>query len=315
MNLRPILFIVNPAASRGRTLDFWNEIRQSISAGGLGFDEVFTDGAGAATRATREALAAGVGTIVAVGGDGTLSEVVNGFFDERGALIDPRARLGLLACGTGSDFSRSIGLSNRERALSAILTGENCQVDLARVELADRSGQTATRYMINVASFGLGGETVALVNGWREKWPRWIGGRARFVIAAARALQHHRNRRVAVQFDDGREVVIETNIFLVANGRYAGGGMMLAPEAAIDDGYLDVILTDRMTRREILRQLPRISHGAHLSHPKVSAMRGRVISVDCESPMPVEIDGELAGQTPARFAIIPGAIRFIAPSR
>ena len=118
-----------------------------------------------------------------------------------------------------------------------------------------------------------------------------------------------------MQFDDGREVVIETNIFLVANGRYAGGGMMLAPEAAIDDGYLDVILTDRMTRLEILRELPRISHGAHLSHPKVSAMRGRVISVDCESPMPVEIDGELAGQTPARFTIIPGAIRFIAPSR
>ena len=179
-----------------------------------------------------------------------------------------------------------------------------------RIVFTGRDGADMSRFGINVASFGLGGETVALVNKWRASLPSWIGGRARFIAAAVSALKQLRSVPVNLQLDGEREVAMSSNLIVVANGRYAGGGMMLAPNAELDDGLLDVILTDRLTRLDIIKELRRIGRGGHLKNPKVSETRAGVVSICAEEPLALDIDGELAGHTPAHLTVLPSVVRF-----
>ncbi|MFN0087287.1 MAG: diacylglycerol/lipid kinase family protein [Blastocatellia bacterium] len=308
-----MVFIVNPTAARGRGRREWAAVRRELDARGIAFEGRCTTRAGEAAELARESLRAGGETVIAVGGDGTLSEVVNGYFDDAGRAINPRAVIGLIPCGTGSDFCRTLGLTDRGAALQAIQGGRTASLDVMRVALRDRDGRPVQRCAINVVSFGLGGESVALVNSWREIWPRWIGGHARFVLAALHGLRRFRNRRVALRLDDECERVIHSNFFVAANGRFAGGGMMLAPHARPDDGLIDVILTDGAGRWDILRELPRLRRGAHLENPKITEHRVAKLEVAGDDPLAVDIDGEAAGVTPAMITLIPTAIRFFIP--
>jgi YegS/Rv2252/BmrU family lipid kinase len=309
--LKRTLFIINPASARGATLRAWSDARKEVVAAGVSFDEHVTAHAGEATQVTREALAVGVARIVVVGGDGTLGEVVNGYFDESGRGVNLDAAIGLLPSGTGSDFRRSLGQASSGDLLRALVNSQTKLLDAARADFKDANGGTASRTFINVASFGLGGDASALVNEWRESLPRWIGGRVRFAAAAIAALRRYRNVAVSVRLDE-LEMKINSNLIVVANGRFAGGGMMLAPHAELDDGLLDVILTDGATRWDVVKELPRIQRGAHLKNPKVSESRARDISIDSAEPMAIDLDGELVGFTPARLRVLPSAIRFLA---
>lgn len=307
-----MLFIINPAAARGTARRTWATAQRELIHLGLAFTERATSRTGEATEMARAALRDSVTRIVAVGGDGTLNEVVNGYLDDTGRAINPSAAVGLLPCGTGSDFRRSLGWKTRADAIRA-LTGSNTRtLDAVRVEFRDKNGAAATRFCINAATCGLGGETAAAVNEWREALPKWIGGRARFIAAAARGLGQYRNVAVRVLLDGEREFQIESNLLVVANGRFAGGGMMLAPHAELDDGWLDVILTDRVTRLDVIKELPRIQRGAHLKNPKVSETRAREIAITSDTPLAIEIDGEHAGSTPAQLTVLPAAVRFVA---
>jgi diacylglycerol kinase (ATP) len=305
------LFIVNPASARGTTLGVWSRLRQEISGLGIAFDEHLTSGPGEATEIAREAFRRGVERVIAVGGDGTLSEIVNGYFDEQGRAFNGEAAIGLLPSGTGSDFRRSLGMTNHGNSISALLHSEARRVDVACAEFQDFNAERAKRFFINVASFGLGGDVSASVNRWRNSLPRWIGGRARFSAAALAALGRYKNVRVAMRLDDEREIQISSNLIVVANGKFAGGGMMLAPDAELDDGLLDVIVTDEATRWDVIKELPRIQRGGHLKNPKVTAFRAREVSIESEEPMAVDLDGETVGFTPANIALLPAAIRFV----
>lgn len=305
------LFIVNPASARGTTLGVWSRLRQQINAQGITFDEHVTREPGEATEIARKALKSGVERVIAVGGDGTLSEIVNGYFDSQGQPINVAAAIGLLASGTGSDFRRSLGMTNQRKSISALFESGTRHIDAACAHFRGFSGDRAKRFFINVASFGLGGDVSASVNRWRNSLPRWIGGRARFSAAAIAALGRYKNVRVSMRFDDGREIQINSNLIVVANGKFAGGGMMLAPDAELDDGFLDVIVTDEATRWDVIKELPRIQRGDHLKNPKVTAMRARVVSIDAEEPMAVDLDGETVGYTPANITLLPAAIRFV----
>lgn len=311
-----MVFIVNPTAARGRGRREWASVQRELGARGEAFEafEAFegrcTTRSGEATELAREALRAGEEAIVAVGGDGTLNEVVNGYFDEAGSAINPRAAIGLLPCGTGSDFCRTLGLTDRAKALQAIRGGKTALLDVLRIVLRDREGRPIQRYAINVVSFGLGGDTVALVNAWRDAWPRWIGGHPRFILAALHGLRRYRNRRIALRLEDETERTIHSNFLVAANGRFAGGGMMLAPNARPDDGLIDVILTKDVSRWDILRELPRIQRGAHLENPKVSEHKAARLSIAGDDSLAVDIDGEAAGFTPATLTILPASIRF-----
>ncbi|HET8676137.1 MAG TPA: diacylglycerol kinase family protein [Blastocatellia bacterium] len=305
------LFIINPNSARGTTLRSWAISKRELESLAVKLSERVTTEAGEATQIARRALQSGTGRIVAVGGDGTLSEVVNGYFDSEGRAINPMAVIGLLPSGTGSDFRRSIQIDSNRKAIAAIAAGKSRLIDAVRAVTTTNEGASVTRSFINVATFGLGGDASAFVNSWRGRLPKWVGGRARFIAAALRALDRYRLRSVEVRLDDRLHKKIASNLVVIANGRFAGGGMMLAPNAELDDGLLDVILTDGATRFDVIKELPRINRGGHLKNPKVSEMRARQVLITSDEPMAIDIDGEMAGYTPARMTILPAAVRFI----
>jgi diacylglycerol kinase family enzyme len=195
-------------------------------------------------------------------------------------------------------------------SLQTIVGTRTQLIDAAHANFKDQNGVGASRCFINDASFGLGGDVSALVNHWREYLPRWIGGSARFAAAAIAALGRYKNIAVSLRMDE-QEIEINSNFIVVGNGRFAGGGMMLAPHAELDDALLDVIATDGCTRWDVIRELPRIQRGRHLKNPRVKEMRCRQVSIDSEEPMAIDLDGEMVGRTPAVLKVLPAAIRFL----
>ena len=265
-------------------------------------------------QVTREAINRGIARVVAAGGDGTLNEVVNGYLDESGRALNPEAILGLFPSGTGSDFRRSLGIRTVTDSIEALVGTLTRHVDAMRIVFRGSDGAELTRFGVNVASFGLGGETVAQVNRWRETLPSWIGGRTRFIAAAVSALSRHRSVPIRIQLDCEHEVAVASNLIVVANGRYAGGGMMLAPHAELNDGLLDVIITDGLTRFDIIKELRRIGRGGHLKNPKVSETCAGEVSIYAAEPLPIDIDGEMRGVTPARLTVLPSVLKFLVVS-
>lgn len=270
-----------------------------------------TTRSGEAEAITREAVKSGVARVVAVGGDGTLNEVVNGYLDRSGRAVEESAAIGLMPSGTGSDFRRSVGINDWRDAIQALLESKARLIDAASITFRDASGAEASRAFINIASFGLGGEVSAHVNRWRKSLPRLIGGRARFTAAAIRALESFKSKSVKVEIDDSRRIEISSNLIVIANGRFAGGGMKLAPQAELEDGLLDVIMTDRATRLDVIRELPRIRRGGYLKNPKVITARAREAVIESDEPMAIDVDGEMVGFTPAWVKVLPQAVRFI----
>lgn len=310
-----MFFIINPTAARGRAMRDWIKARKELIRLGVNVTEQLTTRPGEAVEITRQALMSDEVFLVAVGGDGTLNEVVNGFFGENDQPINPAVPIGLLPCGTGSDFHRSLGMKKLKGACRTLAFAKTKPIDLLKVELADQNGQPISRYAINAVSFGLGGEVVSRVNSWRESLPRWLGGFPRFALASLKALKTYQNRPVKVLLEDKplleKDVYIFSNFLVVTNGQFAGSGMKFAPDAKIDDGLMDVVMTDNASRWDIIKELPKIRSGAHIQNPKVKIAQSNDVVVQSWPPMPVEIDGEVAGFTPARLTIKPAALHFI----
>ena len=168
-----------------------------------------------------------------------------------------------------------------------------------------------SRCYINLASFGLGGDVVKFVNEWRLLFPKWVGGRTRFVLGALRALADYHCTQTEVVLDNERRITLESNLIVVANGKFAGGGMMLAPHAEIDDGWLDVTLTDGAGRFDMIKELRRIGSGGLLENPKVSQALAKEVVVTSEKPLAIDIDGEMVGYTPATMKVLQAAVRFV----
>jgi YegS/Rv2252/BmrU family lipid kinase len=320
------LFVVNPVSDFGRTLEIWKEARLVLPSLGLEFTEFITSGSGQATAVTRQAIADGVCQIVAVGGDGTLNEVVNGYLNTDGKPVKPGARLGLLPSGTGSDFKKTIGIKNARAALDSLASDNTTYLDAGRADYTTAEGKGRSRFFINLVSIGLGGDVSGFVNAWRAHLPKWIGGKARFSLAAIRALGRYRNAEVDLvldsardlrshsvgnsDLDNGRRLRVSSNLIVVGNGRFAGGGMLLAPDACPDDGFLDLVTTDGASRLDVIRELPRIRRGGYIKNPKVSARRVRGVSIVGDRALPLDIDGESEGWTPVTLTVVPSAVRF-----
>jgi YegS/Rv2252/BmrU family lipid kinase len=321
------VFVINPISGSGRALKTWARARPELVRRGLEFSEHFTAGPGDAALATRRALQAGAGQVVAVGGDGTLNEVVNGYLDRKGRPVNPEARLAILASGTGSDFRKSlypsapvsslgsgpgqrlVPLDGIEESIAAITGSGTRLVDAGLINCRNRAGDPVARFFINVVSFGLGGDVSRLVNGWRGRLPAWISGRSRFAAAAIGALARYKTTPVVITTEQS-EVTVQSNLLVIANGRFAGGGMMLAPQAQIDDGLFDIVTTDQASRLDVIRELPRIRRGGYLDNPKVSLLRAAQVSLMTQEPVPLDIDGESGDYAPVQFTALPSTIRF-----
>ena len=300
------LVVVNPHASNGRTGRRWARIKSVLSDRLSSFDERQTQRPGEAEDIAREALLDGYDRIIAVGGDGTNSEVANGFF--RGAEpVNPSAVLAIVPSGTGGDYRRTLGLpSDPIDAVPAVLGADVHPVDLGRITFVGHDGEQRSRIFINIASFGMGGLVDRLVN----ESSKMLGGKASFFMGSFRALLRYRNQRVRLVLDHGR-ADMELPIFNIAvcNGRYFGGGMHVAPQARTDDGRLDVVVLGDLGFGAKMSLSSRIYKGKHIGMPGVLTDTALHVHAESKEEVLLDVDGEAPGRLPATFEVLPGALR------
>ena len=244
--------------------------------------------------------------MVVVGGDGTVNEAVNGLL-----AVDRSARpeMAILPRGTGDDFARTFGIpGDLERALRVAADGHARAVDVGRARFTGWDGTPGERYFANFAGAGISG-AIALRGAATS---RRLGARAAYFWATIVVFTRWRSAEITVTAGEERRQGRMYEV-LVANGEYAAGGMHVAPGAAVDDGLLDVVLIGDVTKPEFLTTFPKIYRGTHVSHPKVSLLRSQSVSVEAATPLPVVLDGEQPGTTPATFEALPGALRLRVP--
>ena len=299
--------VVNPASAGGRTAKAWPAIEAALGRAGVEFELRRTTHRGEAASITREAVAAGARRVVACGGDGTLNEIVDAYFDSQGAPIAPGVALGVLPSGTGGDFRRSAAIPEDPDAGARLLAGgQTRRVDAAHIEYADGT----TRSFVNIADCGVGGEVVRRVNAAGSK-PR---GRIPYLLAVAGTVLAYPLVHARVEID-GLAIEGCMRSIVVANGRYFGGGMQIAPNAELADGQLDVIL-GHASRSRTITGSRHVYRGEHLGRPGAFTLRGREIRVTPldGTPMPFDVDGEHIGAAPATIRVLPGALRLCAPT-
>ena len=268
-----------------------------------------TQGPGHATKLARNALGRGVTTVIAVGGDGTVNEVVNGFFDGERAVA-PNARLGIIPCGTGSDLRRSLDLPSTDEPMAAVLQAGFAQsVDVMKVRYTTPGGASTLRYAINIVSFGMGGIVAARA----KESSRPFGGRAAYLGATLRTALTFSGSRVTLTLDGTTAIEATITNVAVGNGRFHGGGMWACPGATLDDGLLDVTLIDYLPLWLLVRALPTLYSGHILEHPKVHSHRVTRLVADGREPCAIEVDGEPLGRLPMEVSVVPQAIRVLAP--
>lgn len=303
----PFLLVVNPRAGAGAASARLPALRAALEEAGARFDVALTDGPRDATRLVREALLAGTAGVAVVGGDGTLNEAVNGFFHPDGTPVAPEAWLGPLPCGTGGDFRRTLGISKRiEPMVTRMLWARPRRVDVGWLRFVNDEGREEERAFLNIASFGISGLVDRVVN----ESPKWMGGTPAFFVGTLRAMLRYKNQRVRVTVDDGEPRESDVLSVAVANGRFFGGGMQVAPRAQIDDGLFDVV-TLGISSAESLKLTADIYRGTHLDHPGVTLARGRTVYAEPVSPSErvlIDLDGEAPGALPATFTLKPRAL-------
>ena len=253
----------------------------------------------------REAALGGARLLVVVGGDGSLHEVANGL---DGLATPPD--VALIPRGTGGDFARTFGIRDDVAAAARIaVEGVTQAVDLGRVTYRAWDGHEGTALFANVASAGMSGAIAQRANDTSKK----LGAKASYLWAtfAVFAGWSAVETRLTVDGETRSGPMFDV---VVANGRYFGGGMKMCPDALPGDGLLDVVTIGDVTKRDLVLTMPKIYRGTHLPHPKAEALRGRVVTVETDEPVPVELDGEQPGTTPARFEVLPGALRLRVPA-
>ena len=300
--------ISNPSAGSGSAQRRLPSLQRLLDDRGIPADFVQTQGPGDATRLVHEARADGVECLLVMGGDGTLNEVSQGYLDANGEPL-PGPDLALAPSGTGGDFRKTFGLGTTlEEAVERLATAPPRPLDLGLLELTSHSGETVRRAFLNITSFGLGGLTDRLVN----SSPKWVGGKAAFFLGSARALLSYKNAPVRVRVDG--EVLFESPIMnvAIANGRFFGGGMMIAPEADPSDGAFEIIALQDLTRLQSVALSSRIYQGTHVGQPGVLCARGSLIEAEALVPrgeVLIDMDGETPGRLPLRARVAKGALR------
>jgi YegS/Rv2252/BmrU family lipid kinase len=295
--------IVNPTSAAGATGRHWQRIAHLLRQSLGDFEHALTTSANEATTLTQAALGAGFEMIVAVGGDGTVNEIVQGFFQDR-IPIAPDAVLGVIAVGTGSDFGRTIGQTDLESACARLAGRNTRRIDAGLVRFTGHDGTAMTRVFINVASFGVSGLVVHYVNPRLKK----LSGRVAFTLATLRALATYRDQTVSLQFDDAPPFSGKITNCAFGNGRFFGAGMQVAPAAELDDGALDVTVWSGFTLLDFIRKLPKLYDGSHVRERGSKTMRVRRASASSGARMLVEIDGESAGVLPLTVEVLPAAL-------
>ena len=311
--MKPFI-VVNPRSSGGATARHFDTIVQAVRNAVGDCAHAFTERPMHAAALTRTALEGGHDLVVAVGGDGTINEVVNGFFEEAQPGVPSKplragAALGVLPRGTGGDLRRSIGLDGDVWRSAARLKGERARIDVGRVDYQDDAGRPAARHFINVGEVGVGVRVVDLAN----SSSKILGGKLTFMLASMRALIGWRDLEVRASFDGGPFEDLSITTLAIANGRYFGGGMMVAPEARLDDGQFHITIWSGFTLSDFVLKSAAMYDGSHVKLKGTRTRTARTVRIEAlgTAPIGIEVDGERIGRLPATFTVLPGALHLV----
>ena len=299
---RRVVLIVNPASANGATGRDWPGLVAEAQRLGVRVEERLTEAAGHATQLAREASLDGADVVVAVGGDGTVHEVVNGLVGPGGAPVGGAA-LGVIARGTGRDFIRSHAIPTKAAdAIRAIAEGPIRPIDVG--EVLSQGDPAGGRRFANASSCGVTGAIAKRANGMSKR----LGGTPTFLIAAFQGFRGYDNTSVHVELD-GRPFDVTASCIVCAIGHSLGGGIRIAHGARQDDGLLDMVLVGDVGAKDLALNVHRLYTGTLGDHPQITHLKGVEVTVTSSAPLQVEADGELAGTTAATFRCLPGALR------
>lgn len=298
-------FIVNPAASGGRGHRKWPLLQQQLRAANIKYCYHLSQHKGHCAELTRKAVQAGQRNFVAVGGDGTANEVVNGIF--QAATCDlQEVTLSVVPWGTGNDWASYYGFAAEpEDCVDLLQSGVTCQQDIGKVSYTDDSGQRATHFFLNCA--GTGFDSFLL-----ERMGGPGGQRLRYFFYLLKGLASY--RAIPLQLDiDGDQLESLTTLLEVCIGDRAGAGMRFAPRASADDGLFEVLLIDKLSTAQLIRSLAYLYNGKIDEHPAARRWRSRRLAVAAQSEPFFHCDGELVGRLPVELEIQPRAINIMIP--
>jgi YegS/Rv2252/BmrU family lipid kinase len=313
------IVIINPQSAAGATGELWPKIASELATHFGAFTPQFTQGPGDAIKLAADATRKRAKLVIACGGDGTISEVANGILSVGGDT-----ELGILPSGTGGDFRKTIDIPSRPADAARVLkTGCTRQIDVGKAAFINHDGEHETRYFLGVASFGMSADVIARVKEGGPRWlpakgPKWLTGRVSFSLAMLQTAAKKSATQVVVQLDDDPLRHMNVANLCIANARYFGGGMKIAPEAKLDDGKFDVVSIGDLGATRILANAPRLYLGAHLNMDEVGHALAKKVSARSPNEneaIYIELDGELPGRLPATFQVVPEALRVRCPRR
>ncbi len=292
-------FIVNPQAGSGRTEKIWPKLKEQLETQGMNVAVSMTASPAEGTVIAKNAVEQGYDTVVAVGGDGTVHEVVNG-------IVNTGVKLAVIPTGTGNDFARVMGIpSDWSEAAKVLSRGRVRRIDL---------GWLNDRYFVNIGGVGFDAEVAAAANRFKKRMPGRVPGMVPYVFGILQMLFSYMNKdmNITLRGPEG-EIILNPRTFLVAagNSAYTGGGMHICPGASLSDGLFHVVLAEDLSKLDTLLLLPRVFSGSHVKHKKVSQFLAEEIVVTCEQELNVYADGEVYAVTPAHFKAMAGALEVI----
>ncbi|MCB9232199.1 MAG: diacylglycerol kinase family lipid kinase [Bacteroidia bacterium] len=298
--------IVNPCAGSGRGARHWEKISQLLRREGIPYEVLQTQHSGHAEALASQAIHRGDRKIVAVGGDGTSSEVANGIL--RQEAVNPlEVKMAVIPVGTGNDWGRTIGIPSHYIAAMRLLKKEKTIVTDVGTVRWKVDGKPRMRYFVNIAGMGFEAYAGVRIN---EKKNKGNAGKIAYLSGLVSALGSYHALPVKVVMEG---ISLKRDIFTMAIGicQYNGGGMRQCPQAIYNDGLLDVTIIDRVSKFKVVANLPRIFTGSFVRLNEVNQFRTQSVSVICKENFLLEIDGENIGHGPAEFGILPQALRVV----
>ena len=298
--------IINPVSAGGRTLKRYDKVLNAFRKI-FGTDFNFNETAKPldAITITRNALLNGAESVICVGGDGTVNEVVNGFYDN-GKIIDQNAGLGVISSGTGQGFAQSLGLPlNLDEQVKIIYEGKYKLIDVGKVSFANGNGNQCTRYFVNEFQAGIGGAVVRNAGTNTKR----LGGFIAFALTTIATAITHPNQRITLKIDRNDMIIKNFPGLVFANGEFTGGGMNLVPHASPEDGKMDILLMHEQGRIERLKNFTKIYSGRHLESEKFDIVKAVNAEIISKEKVLLEADGELLGYLPCKVSLLPSQIK------
>jgi len=287
------LFIVNPIAGKGKSKKIVPLIEETMKKNNVNYQIVETSAPGSAKEIAGEALNKGFNTVVAVGGDGTIYEVVNG-------IVGRPVNMGIIPGGTGNDLAKTLSIPRDAKgALDVIVKNKVSKIDVGKIN---------GKHFINVAGLGFDCEVLRET----QRFKKHLSGMAAYLAGLFKALLFYKGNHVEIVLD-GKKISKDIFLIAVANGKYYGGGMMVAPLAMIQDGYFDICLIKNVSKLTVLKLLASFVKGKHLKYEPVESYRAKRIEIISPQGLPINADGEIIGASPIIMECIEGAVSVITP--